>query len=875
MDFKCIVCHIGDEADLNFSIYDPAKQCFLGEKYVIRIAKQGLVVDPTMLHATNVVFEDLSQQEISKDLYLVCQIIRVGRMLPEDKKGPNYYRRPYGVGVYHLKEIFQKPHNSTDSEDISMPILTVSNDSEFAKLHDIAISRAGRQTDKTLLVSLRMLHGDIEQLKRENPTIFGKTSSFSRRLGFGDVIMPGDVRNDLYVTLLDGEFERGSKKSQRNVEVSMKVVTRGGQVMPNCIFLGTGTKPVSEYRSVILRHNNHPWWNETVKVCLPFETFHECHLRFCFRHCSTRSEAKDDKTHFAFVRLQGGDGTTLKDDKHELFIYKTQLRLDIPDVYLSLPCGLTEAMFSVRPTSIAGVTRVERERFTISTLVCSTKLTQNASLLSLLKWRGQETELKEILIGLFQVKGDEIVRFLQDTFDALFAILDHSTAHEQYVFDALAYILELLTDPRSKYQHFQSVLNAYIQSHFSNTKAYEKLLACLSYYLENVSNPNAEFRQKLVRSVSAIEHIFKFVIKSRSLYARAYRNKNFVSFREHIDRTFRGICRLITCSVENLEAVQKTAFERFPLLYEDLLTQFDLSEVATFAREFIAAGTQAKQLKTPVARARNDCMLVTVRSKLFQSPESRAVLLPCILHSLSQQLQQQLQQLQRHELELACVEVLVEILTALQNSSYAISNQDVSMVIRNMFNLVLTIIRAIDKQAPPRHTGQFVVSLIAMLKLMKEEHYSELLVSFTERSRLQAFLVDLFGVFEDLIQSNVYSKNWMIMYMVQNNILVQAITYFTQSLCDTFLKGRLFEKQVWMAFFQLSVTFITQWPLQLENFSSAKQAKILDKYGDIRTVMAFQVLSMWQALEEHQVKVVPMLIGPFVSMTLVPQPGET
>lgn len=29
IDFKCIVCHIGDEADLYFSVYDPAKQAFL------------------------------------------------------------------------------------------------------------------------------------------------------------------------------------------------------------------------------------------------------------------------------------------------------------------------------------------------------------------------------------------------------------------------------------------------------------------------------------------------------------------------------------------------------------------------------------------------------------------------------------------------------------------------------------------------------------------------------------------------------------------------------------------------------------------------------------------------------------------------------
>ena len=82
----------------------------------------------------------------------------------------------------------------------------------------------------------------------------------------------------------------------------------------------------------------------------------------------------------------------------------------------------------------------------------------------------------------------------------------------------------------------------------------------------------------------------------------------------------------------------------------------------------------------------------------------------------------------------------------------------------------------------------------------------------------QGFLIELFGVFEDLICSNVYAKNWMIMYMVQNkyttlcsylllamcivvlfvfSILVQATTYFTQALCDRFLKGQQFEQQVY------------------------------------------------------------------------------
>ena len=41
----------------------------------------------------------------------------------------------------------------------------------------------------------------------------------------------GDVRNDIYVTLLEGEFNRGSKTADKNVEVSMLVCNKQGEVL--------------------------------------------------------------------------------------------------------------------------------------------------------------------------------------------------------------------------------------------------------------------------------------------------------------------------------------------------------------------------------------------------------------------------------------------------------------------------------------------------------------------------------------------------------------------------------------------------------------------------------------------------------------------
>lgn len=42
-----------------------------------------------------------------------------------------------------------------------------------------------------LAVALQLLHGDIEQLRREYMVLFTRGVSITRKLGFSDIIMPG------------------------------------------------------------------------------------------------------------------------------------------------------------------------------------------------------------------------------------------------------------------------------------------------------------------------------------------------------------------------------------------------------------------------------------------------------------------------------------------------------------------------------------------------------------------------------------------------------------------------------------------------------------------------------------------------------------
>lgn len=43
-----------------------------------------------------------------------------------------------------------------------------------------------------LIISLQLLRGDMEQVRRENPLIFSRGVAITRKLGFPDVIMPGE-----------------------------------------------------------------------------------------------------------------------------------------------------------------------------------------------------------------------------------------------------------------------------------------------------------------------------------------------------------------------------------------------------------------------------------------------------------------------------------------------------------------------------------------------------------------------------------------------------------------------------------------------------------------------------------------------------------
>jgi len=94
-------------------------------------------------------------------------------------------------------------------------------------------------------------------------------------------------------------------------------------------------------------------------------------------------------------------------------------------------------------------------------------------------------------------------------------------------------------------------------------------------------------------------------------------------------------------------------------------------------------------------------------------------------------------------------------------------------------------------------------------------------------------------------------------------------------------------------FFELCVSFCVQPCLQLEmvgKSSPHRRAKIIDKYvnlkstvlsevsdsyGDMRITMNTSMLAKWKILSHVHSEFVPDIVGPFLKVSLISEPGES
>uniref|UniRef100_A0A452HLB8 C2 DOCK-type domain-containing protein n=1 Tax=Gopherus agassizii TaxID=38772 RepID=A0A452HLB8_9SAUR len=767
VNLKNVVCKIGEDAEVLMSLYDPLESKFISENYLVRWSSSGLPKDIDRLHNLRAVFTDLGSKDLKREkISFVCQIVRVGRMELRDnntRKLTSGLRRPFGVAVMDVTDIINGKVDDEDKQHF-IPFQPVAGENDFLQtvINKVIAAKEVNHKGQGLWVTLKLLPGDIHQIRKEFPHLVDRSTAVARKMGFPEIIMPGDVRNDIYVTLVQGDFDKGSKTTAKNVEVTVSVYDEDGKRLENVIFPGAGDDAISEYKSVIYYQVKQPRWFETVKVAIPIEDVNRSHLRFTFRHRSSQdSKDKSEKIFaLAFVKLMRYDGTTLRDGEHDLIVYKAEAKkLEDASTYLSLPSTKIELEEKGHATTgksmqNLGSCTISKDSFQISTLVCSTKLTQNVDLLGLLKWRSNTNLLQQNLRQLMKVDGGEVVKFLQDTLDALFNIMMENSESETFdtlVFDALVFIIGLIAD--RKFQHFNPVLETYIKKHFSATLAYTKLTKVLRNYVDNAEKPGVT--DQLFKAMKALEYIFKFIVRSRILFNQLYENKGEADFMESLLQLFKSINEMMSSVSDQTVMVKGAALKYLPTIVNDVKLVFDPKELSKLFTDFI--------LNVPTGRLTIQklyCLIEIVHSDLFTQHDCREILLPMMTDQLKYHLERQ------EDLE-ACCQLLSNILEVLYRKDVGPTQRHVQIIMEKLLRTVNRTVISMGRDS--ELIGNFVASMTAILRQMEDYHYAHLIKTFGKmRSDVVDFLMETFIMFKNLIGKNVYPFDWVIMNMMQN-----------------------------------------------------------------------------------------------------------
>lgn len=841
-----------------------------------------LIVPNTHTHTKS------GETELKTDIYLVASVVRLGKIHVETLKksdkpqhGP-IYRRPFGVGVIRLADLIAHQNNAENQSEYEEHNLQLHqcDEKDFHQLHEMLIKGAGKYSAINangtatygIGLSAEMMHGDLMQLRAEQPVLL-QSAAVTRKLGFPDIIMPGDVRNDLFFVLDRGEFERGGKTTGKNIDVLVSIIDAQGKVVTECLRGASSIDSTqTHYRSLILYHNNAPQWNETFRLDLPLDKYATCHVRFEYRHCSTRDKTDPKLFAFSFARLMKPSGAAIADGQHELYVYKCEEPSKLTkQSYLKLKSSAFDEQGLLDQTETFH--RTSKECMYIRSLLISTKLTQNDDILSILQWKTHPERIKQSLTQILNLADQELIKFLQDILDALFALFSDengdSTDYSGIVFQVLVSIFGLLQE--SKFKHFKPVLDEYIENHFAAPLVYKGLIASVQHLAERLVE--LQHVEPVPKYFNSLEYVVKLIIKSRKLFAQATGGEYEEQFRRNLFDLFASLSRVLAVpSYEAIVQQQEALLRSVGVILEQLQDTLPATDIGILARNmFDAVGRNAPRR---LIRAKLHAVKDFISGRLFHEDVSRSVILAVACKHIRMHLS--------HGDE---VRLTAEILAEILNSCYKLSSeqsadrpsnfhaQDLNVLSLNILDILMQTIWS-TIEAPPE-LAPLVSTLLGLLQQMDESLYTYLFNELEANGALVDFLTNCFRVFKHLLLNDwhIFQADWIIMKLLANDILRQALEEFAKPLVYRFLDKGTFNIGLWCDYFSLAVAFLTQPCLQIETYPDTKRRKILNEFKDMRVLVGFQILSMWSQLGEQKLRFIPSMVGPFLEVSFVPDPA--
>ncbi|ORY11651.1 hypothetical protein BCR34DRAFT_483858 [Clohesyomyces aquaticus] len=737
---------------------------------------------------------------------------------------------------------------------------------------------------------------DAESLIEKTPTLLQNIRQ-TRKIGFSGA--PTKARSDIYLTISEcflprnaflshpksGTVPLAQASSMSNLQLTIEVRKSSGERIDGCIYPASNSAGHTAWRTTAVERGEA--WDSTIRLAISPEDVPGSHIvmsvadapGFPFALCWMPLWTQD-----AFVR----------DGDHSLALYRydeyTSSMIAGKGAYLGLPWNSRKKDESVMGPMAA---------LHLRTYLCSTKYSQDPNLLGLLKWRDQAAgELVALLRRFPFVPEIEIVKLLNEVFDALFEVLVEYAGSDEYedlVFNALVTVLGIVHDRRF---NLGPLVDQYAETRFKYPFATSCLVRSYTRLLSNPVEPDSS--RKLRATFKVGSHVLKFIMNARQQQKEKEAGIGITSrqptFTKDLQTIFKSLESLMLNPSPVLIGTKTILVQNFHTWLPELSPSMSSTDILNLTSNFIdsCSTAQGKLILYKLLLLHHLTEL-----EVFKAPDTRRILLTNTVKWLAPHWGKidTVTDQWKDQVRLCCSVVASQVDELGQEAcEYIPKLVDSYRAIRDTTRLPKKTLSLLFPTSYPFHSrpttteatfDEAMIEISAVLAAMSS--LPTIIHLDWPKSDIAEFLFSALQVYISILDCEAFPSSWLSVHIYHHKSTMRTLEKLSSILIDSFLphpdEADHFNTELWRAFFDALLKLVGSDALALETFPEQKRRAVWKIAGDVREHGADLLQRSWEAigwetspedkkqygLEKmggFQVQYVPGLVAPIVELCL-------
>lgn len=829
---------------------------------------------------------------------------------PDSQPGPQDVKRNIGIGALDIKNLLGRNTALEKTVAIWSPVREGIEGQEQinqpdATVRDLISAGNGNlahcKTLENIRLSLQCFESsDAQDLINKTPTLLHNIAQ-TPKIGFSGA--PTKPRSDIYLTLSEAYLppqvllshpERGSVQlpsilDLRNIQLTLEVRNGSGERIAHSIYPSSNSPGLTVWRTCAASRGDP--WNQMIKLVIPSDDVPDAHLIMSI------ADAPNFPFALGWMPLWE-EGAFIRDGLHTPLLYLYDKLTSSSEkgrgAYLEFPWSSRGRDDVSKDEALTGPVALLR----LETFLCSTSFSQDKTLLGILKWRDlPKDQVLDLLKRFPFVSEVEIVKLVNDVFDALFGILVDNSGKEEpedLIFDAIVTVLGIVYDRRF---NLGPLVDQYAETRFDHPFATPCLIRS---YLRLLAKPIDNANSRRLRATLKVgRQMLKFIISAREKQKIKEAGIGITTTQPTFSRDLKSIFKALEALMQDASPVlvgSKTlVVQHLHTWLPELQQLFSEEEIFEITTNFLnaCADVQSKlilyklvfilnltNMKLFTEVTRSELIANTIRwigpywgSNDHNSDQWREQVRLCCSIASSQ----------IEKLGVGPSDYFLKII-----ESYR-SIQSADRTKRESFSLLFPtsypfLNRPISNPLP---FDEALTELAAVLAQLAESSFAS--HSAKSPRELADTLFTGLEVIMSILSEGAFPSTWLSLHVYHHRSSLNLLESFLQLMVPRFIPAPEdaddFNTDLWSKFLLTLLTLVRSGTLALETFAEQKRRAVWKIAGDVREQGADLLRRSWDAigwesspddqitygiarLGGYQVQYVPSLVAPIVELCL-------